>query len=426
MLQRERIEKDLPIHQPRPSSAPLVLSGIRVLDFTQFISGPLGTQVLADLGAEVIKIEPPGGDNFRFYPPIDPELPKQGAPFLWTNRNKRSVAVDLKNAEGAALVRQLVAEADVLVENFSTGVMERFGLGYEECVALNPRLVYCSVSAYGRTGKYADRLGFDSIVMAESGFTSMNGYPDRDPVRSGSAVIDISTGLMASNGILAALLARHQTGQGQFVDIAMMDSALTMVGYAAMQVLCSGSERNRSANVNQEVAPAGMFRAQDKLFVINCGTTKMFQQLFREFGRSDIADDPAFQTNVQRVKNRETIERIAQENFLQRPWAEWKPLLHAAGIPAGDVRTLSEALMSDEARERGLVTRIPHAKAGWLPNVALPLRMSATPMADPIAAPALGEHTSQVLMELLHLAPEELRRLGDAGTIFQDPLHGRG
>jgi crotonobetainyl-CoA:carnitine CoA-transferase CaiB-like acyl-CoA transferase len=299
MLQRERIASTLPAHKPRDPAQPHALAGVRVLDFTQFVSGPMGTLILADLGAEVIKIESAkGGDNFRKYPPIDPDLPTQGAPFLWTNRNKRSVAIDLKQPEGVALVRSMVAHADVLVENFSTGVMDRFGLGYEACAQRNPRLIYCSVSAYGRTGPFADRLGFDSIVMAESGFTSMSGYPDRDPVRAGPAVIDISTGLMAGNAILAALLARATTGRGQFVDVGMIDSAMTMLGYAAMQALCSGSERERSANVNLEAAPAGMFRAKDKLFVINCGTTAMFQQLFRAFGRPDVAEDPQLQTPV--------------------------------------------------------------------------------------------------------------------------------
>jgi crotonobetainyl-CoA:carnitine CoA-transferase CaiB-like acyl-CoA transferase len=424
MLQRERIEQSLPPHQLRPKDSPVALPGIRVIDFTQFVSGPMGTQILADFGADVIKIEPPSGDSFRRYPPLDPDLPTQGAPFLWTNRNKRSVAIDLKQPEGQALVRELIVQADVLVENFSTGVMERFGLGYETCAALNPKLVYCAISAYGRTGRFADRLGFDSIVMAESGFTSMNGYPDRDPVRSGSAVIDISTGLMAGNAILAALMARHHTGKGQFVDIAMMDCALTMVGYAAMQVLCSGTERERCANMNLEASPAGMFRSSDKLFVINCGTTPMFQQLFRAFGREDIAADPELQTAVQRVRSRERIERIAQENFIQRPWVEWKTLLHEAGIPAGEVRSLSEGLMSEEAQERMMVTRVPHEKAGWLPNVALPFKLSGTPMVDPVAAPALGEHTAQVLSELLNLDETEIHRLKCAGILAGGADHG--
>ena len=421
MLQRETIEKVLPPHEPRPADRPLPLAGIRVIDFTQFVSGPMGTLILADLGADVIKIEAPmGGDSFRKYPPIDPGLPSQGAPFLWANRNKRSVAVDLKSSEGVSLVRQLVATADVLVENFSTGVMDRLGLGHDTCSAENPGLVYCSVSAYGRTGRFAGRLGFDSIVMAESGFTSMNGYPDRDPVRSGSAVIDISTGLMAGNAILAALLARTGTGKGQFVEVAMIDSAMTMVGYAGMQVLCSGVERERCANMNLEASPAGMFRASDKLFVINCGTTPMFQQLFRLFGRADIADDADLQTASQRVKVRDRIERIAQENFLQRPWAEWKPLLQQAGIPAGEVRSLSEGLVSDEVLERGLVTRIPHEKAGWLPNIALPFRLTDTPMADPVAAPALGEHTAEVLRQILHLQDSDIERLRNAGVLGKE------
>ncbi len=421
MLQRERIQENFPPHVARPEGKPLPLGGIRVIDFTQFVSGPMGTLILADLGADVIKIESPaGGDSFRKYPPIDPDLPTQGAPFLWTNRNKRSVAIDLKTEAGVELVKRLVAEADVLVENFSTGVMDRLGLGYEVCAKENPRLIYCAVSAYGREGRFADRLGFDSIVMAESGFTSMNGYPDRDPVRSGSAVIDISTGLMAGNAILAALFARTSTGRGQFVEVAMIDSAMTMTGYAAMQVMCSGVERERCANLNLEASPAGMFRASDKLFVINCGTTGMFQKLFRLFGRSDIAEDPALQTAVQRVAARPTIERIAQEHFITRPFSEWKVLLKDAGIPAGEVRSLAEGLNSAEVKDRQLVSRIPHAKAGWLPNLALPLRLRDTPMADPVAAPALGEHTDEVLSGLLQLSSDDIRRLRSEGVLGKE------
>jgi len=418
MLQRERIDQTLPEHPQRPADRPTPLQGLRVIDFTQFVSGPMATLILGDLGAEVIKIESPdGGDSFRRYPPIDPALPTQGAPFMWTNRNKRSVAIDLKSAEGSSIVRQLIEKADVVVENFSTGVMERLGLGYERLAESNPRLVYCSVSAYGREGRFADRLGFDSIVMAESGFTSMNGYPDRDPVRSGSAVIDISTGMMAGNAILAALLARGITGKGQRVEVAMIDAAMTMVGYAAMQVLCSGTERERCANMNLEASPAGMFRASDRLFVINCGTTKMFRELFLLFGRPDIAEHPELQLASQRVAARAEIERVAQEHFIRRPWSEWKSLLQQAGIPAGEVRSLSEGLHSEEVRERGLVTRIPHPTVGWLPNVALPFRFADTPMAAPGAPPALGEHTDEVLQELLGLGLPEIGRLRASGTL---------
>jgi crotonobetainyl-CoA:carnitine CoA-transferase CaiB-like acyl-CoA transferase len=222
---------------------------------------------------------------------------------------------------------------------------------------------------------------------------------------------------MAGNAIQAALLARHRTGRGQFVEVAMIDSAMTMVGYAAMQVLRSGVERERCANMNLEAAPAGMFRAADGLFVINCGTTPMFQRLFELFGRPDIAADPGLQVASQRVARRVELEGIAQEHFLRQPWQAWKRLLHEAGIPAGEVRSLSQALHADEVRERGLVGRIPHPVAGWLPNVALPFRLSDTPMADPVAAPALGEHTTEVLAGLLGIGDDEIARLRAAGTV---------
>ena len=418
MLNKERIFQELPPHVPRLAEAPSPLQGMRVVDFTQFVSGPMATLILADLGAEVVKIESPtGGDSFRKYPPVDKQLPTQGAPFLWTNRNKRSVALDLKTPEGVAIARQMIAKADVVVENFSKGVMDRLGLGYEVCSKENSQLVYCSISAYGRSGAFSERLGFDSIVMAESGFTSMNGYPDRNPVRSASAVIDISTGLMAGNTILAALLARQKIGKGQWVEVSMIDSSMTMVGYAAMQTLCTWIERERCGNINTEASPAGMFKAEDQLFVINCGTTKMFQQLFIMFGRSDIAHNPELQLAVERLKNREMLERVAQDHFSTRPWSEWKELFQEHGIPAGEVRTLSEGLTSQEIRERGLVSRIPHKTVGWLPNVALPFRLSETPMVDPVAAPELGEHSRQVLAEWLGLGDAELEKLETQGVL---------
>ncbi len=417
MPTRESIAATLPGHAPRPAARPTPLQGIRVVDFTQFVSGPMATLVLADMGAEVVKVETPGkGDDFRKYPPIDAALPDRGAPFLWANRNKKSVALDLKSEAGRELARRLIAQADVVVENFSTGVMARFGLDPERCIADNPRLVYCSVSAYGRTGAFADRLGFDSIVMAESGFTSMNGYPDRDPVRCASAVIDISTGLMAANAILGALVARGATGRGQFVEVAMIDSAMVMTGYASMQYLMSGVERQRCANLNMEAAPAGMFRARDALFVINCGTTAMFRQLFGLIGRPDVADDPALQTARERVQARERIEAIAQEAFVREPWAHWRDLFREAGLPAGEVRSLSQALAAPEVVDRGLVTRIPDPAGGWLPNLAPPFRYSDTPVADPVAAPALGEHTEAVLREALGLDAEAIAALRARGA----------
>ena len=288
----DTLADEFPPYRPRPAGAPLALEGVRVVDFSHFIAGPLATMFLADLGADVIKIEPPGrGDDLRYYPPVLPELPDQGGPFLWGNRSKRSVALDLKNPQGLALARELALRSDVLVENFSTGVMPRFGLGPDELRAANPKLVYCSISAYGREGPFADRPGFDPVVQAESGFVSMNGYPDRQGVRASAAVMDISTAMMVSNAVLAALLARTRLGHGQVVEVGLFDTGLLMTGWAPMQHLLTGRAPQRTGNTSVDTCPSGVFDASDQSFYINCGNSKIFQRLMSQVvGRPDSAD----------------------------------------------------------------------------------------------------------------------------------------
>lgn len=419
MFQTERLESLLPEYLLREPTAPLPLQGIRVLDFSHFLAGPFATMVLADMGAEVIKVESPiTGDNFRYYPPIDARLPKQGAPYLWGNRNKRSVALNLKTEAGRQLAKELVAQADVLVENFSTGVMERFDLGYEACAELNSRLIYCSVSAYGRKGRFAGRSGFDPVAQAESGFMEMNGYPDRPGVRSGAAVMDISTGSMASNAILGALLARYNTGKGQFVEVALFDTAAVMSGFAVMQYLVSGNVPGRHGNTSPDSSPSGLFKASDKEFIINCGTTDLFQRLFRDvIGRPDIADDPGFHERAERLARRAELFAILEEAFEQHPWSYWGPRLLEAGVPSGVVRNVAEAVESEEARERGLFSRIPHPELGWLPNISSPFRFSETPVRDPSPPPAVGEHTISILKEVLGYDDTTISALLDQGVI---------
>jgi hypothetical protein len=270
----ENLEADFPEHKRRASGAPHALDGIRVVDFSHFIAGPLATMILADMGAEVIKVEAPvRGDDARRYPPMHPQL-DQGAPFVWSNRNKKSIALDLKSPQGLALARDLVCRADVLVENFSSGVMRRLGLDHETCLALNPRLVYCSVAAYSREGAFADRFGFDPIAQAESGFVSMNGYPDREGVRALSPVMDISTAMMVGNAVLGALLARERLGRGQRVEVSLFDTAVLMTGYATMQSLFTGKEPQRSGNTAPDTCPSGAFRASDRTFYINSGNDR--------------------------------------------------------------------------------------------------------------------------------------------------------
>lgn len=426
MFDQQRIDS-LPIHQSTPSRAAPALKGLRVIDFTHFVAGPLSTQTLADFGADVIKVEAPErGEDFRHYPTVDPAIPAQGGPFIWANRNKKSLALDMKSEAGLKIAKELIAQADVLVENFSSGVMDRFGLDYAACAKLNPRLVYCSISAYGRDGRYADRLGFDPIAQAESGFISMNGYGDRQGVRTGAAVMDVATAMSATNAILLALMARTRDGVGQKVEVALFDTAILMTGFGAMQHLTTGYEPKRNGNVSPDTCPSGVFQSQDKPFYINCGNDKIFQRLFEQvLGRPDLAYDPVLSQRVKRLEQRESIFQIMDEAFAKQPWSHWAPLLRAANVPHGQVKTLGEALASDEARSRGLVTRIPHPVKGWIPNIASPLRLERTPAVAPFAAPAVGEHTEEVLRETLGYDDDRIEQLqaqGAFGAVSADAV----
>ena len=420
MFDQERIDA-LPRHQATVAGAAPALAGLRVVDFTHFVAGPMATMTLADFGAEVVKIEAPKkGDDFRHYPPLDPQLEAQGAPYIWTNRNKKSLALDMKSEGGLAVAKALIAQADVLVENFSTGVMDRFGLDYATCAELNPALVYCSVSAYGREGPYADRLGFDPIAQAESGFISMNGYSDREGVRTGAAVMDVATAMAATNAILLALMARAKDGLGQYVEVALFDTAIVMTGFGAMQHLTTGYQPSRNGNVSPDTCPSGVFMSSDKPFYINCGNDKIFQRLFEQvLERPDLAHDAELSQRNHRLRRREEIFSIMNEAFALQPWDYWAPRLRAANVPHGQVRTLGEALASDEARSRGIVTRIPHPVKGWIPNIAPPVRLARTPAVEPKAAPGVGADTQEVLRDVLRYDADRiatLRALGAFGS----------
>ncbi|GJH27026.1 CaiB/BaiF CoA-transferase family protein [Caballeronia novacaledonica] len=418
------IEKDFPAHRPRPEHAELALQGIRIIDFTHFIAGPFATMILADMGAEVIKVEAPGrGDDFRQYPPIVPAF-GGGVPYAWTNRNKRSIALDLKTSDGLALARELISKADVVVENFSTGVIERLGLGYETWRESNPGLIFCSVSAYGRKGAFADRLGFDPIAQAESGFISMNGYPDREGVRALSPVMDISTAMMACNAILGALVSRARTGKGQSVEVALFDNAVLMTGYAPLQQLYTGNEPTRPGNTSPDTCPSGVFKATDRSFLINCGNTQIFQRLMTQVvDLPQVAADPAYATNKDRVAKRESLFALLQDAFSQHPWSYWQTRMREANVPCGELRTVGEAIRAPEARDREIVTRIPHPELGWVPNVALPIRYSGTPLADPVPAPRVGENTNDVLSEWLGYDHERIQGLAEAGAFGAASIH---
>lgn len=424
MFQTSKVSLDeFPAHPKRALGAETPLQGLRVLDFTHFVAGPFATLMLGEMGADVIKVEKPfRGDDFRHYPPSDERLGGEGCPFIWTNRNKQSITVDFKTSGGLQVIKDLIAKSDVLVENFSTGVMDRYGLSYDDCKAINPRLVYCSIAAYSRNGKFSDRLGFDPVIQAESGFIDTTGYPDRDGTRTAASTMDIATAMMACNSILAAHIATVRTGVGQYVEVSLYDTGMTMIGFQAMQHLFNGVDSTRFGNTSPDTAPTGVFHASDASFYISSSNTNIFQRLFDQVaGRPDIAFDPELQHRNARLDRREWLFEVLEEIFGQHPWAHWAPLLRKAGVAAGKIRSVAEALRAPETQDRQLVTTIPHPSAGRIPNIGLPFRFYGTPLAHPVAAPLLGQHTSSVLENLLHYSPERVAKLESEGVFGCNP-----
>jgi len=389
--------RSLPVQaDAHPTCAPL--HGLRVLDFTHYIAGPLASMTLADLGATVIKIEPPDGDRFRAYPPHDAAAAVEGAPYLWANRNKLGLTVDLKHPEGKRAIDALLETADVLVENYATGVMDRLGLGHAVVRARHPALVYCSISAYGRTGPLAARPGFDSVVQGESGFADMNGYADRDGVRSASPIMDIATALLASNGILAALLQRQSTGVGRHVEVSLYHSALFMTGYASMQTLCSGAAPSRHGNTSPDTCPTGVFTCRDTKFFLHCGNTQIFQRLMTQVvHRQDLAERADYQTAAGRMADRDFLFTMLTQAFAAQPWDALRSAFARARVPAGEVRDLKSALLSSESQAQQIVQRIAHPTLGWVPNVRTPIHLDGLPPTQAQAAPTHGQHTAHVL-----------------------------
>ncbi|ABE29395.1 coA-transferase III family protein [Paraburkholderia xenovorans LB400] len=400
------------------------LLGLRVIDFTHFVAGPYATMLLADLGAEVIKIEnPERGDEFRHYPPYSEKLNGEGSPFLWVNRNKKSLAVNMKSTHGLRIVKELIRGADIVVENFSRGVMERFGLDYETVSSDNPGLIFCSVSAYGDGGTGTTRVGFDPIAQAESGFMSLNGYADREGVRAGASVIDISTAMMASNAILAAVVERQRTGKGQRVETSLYATAMTMIGYAPSQTLMDPDwVSTRHGNSSPDTAPTGVYYASDGPIYIACTSTAIYQRLFTLIGREDLANDASLIVKKNRLAARDQLNTALNAVLATNTVEHWMPRLLAARIPAGPVRTIAEAIRSPEAEELNIVSWIAHPTAGKVPNIRLPITLSRSPLAAPVAAPALGQHTRYVLRHTLGYDEGQIDMLERAGAFGESGL----
>lgn len=407
----------LPPHRPRPPNAPKALDGLKVVDFTRMLAGPFATQQLADLGADVVKIETPGsGDDSRQY--TTTSLGGECAFFLSTNRNKRSVTLDLKNPAGQEIARRLITRADILVENFSNGVMERLGLGYEALSAENPRLIYCSVSGYGRDEPAAvPRRAYDAMLQAGSGFMSLTGEPDRMPMRAQVPIIDTASALMATNAILGAVIARERLGRGQSIEVALIDVAVAILTIYGTSYLISGETIARSGNTAPQTAPSDAYCTADRPIFLTCGNNPMFRRMVVEgLGRPDIADDPAFGSNADRVRNRDKLTAVLQDVFMARPAADWIRILSTIGVPVSPVSTVAEAMASEDVTRRRILSEVPHPTAGSVPNVRSPFCMSLTPPADPVAPPLLGQHTREVLAADLGVDDETFDRFAARGA----------
>ncbi len=392
----------LPPPVRRPANAPLALEGIRVLDFTRYLSGPVGTMFLADMGADVIKVEhPDGGDEARKLPAFT--AGGVGSVFLYGNRNKRSITLDLNRPQAQQVVLDLVAKVDVVVENFLPGVMDRVGLSYERLAQINPRLIYCSVSAFGREGKFARRPGYDQIAQAESGFISLSGEADGQPQKSASPVMDISTGMMTSSAILGALMARERgRAAGQFVEVCLYDTAVFMTGQYGMNYLVTGQAPQRHGNGSRTAEPTGLFEASDGPLYLSCPTDRSFQSLARRvLEMPELIEDERFATTTARCQHRTALHALLITAFARRGKEEWLDLALQASVPLGVVRTVPETMSSDVMQVRRLVSQIDAGERGMVPNIAAPMRFGATPLRDPQAAPALGQDTHDVLRELL-------------------------
>ncbi len=372
-----------------------VLSDVVVIDLSRVLAGPHCTMILGDLGATVIKVEQPGkGDDTRHFGP--PYIAGESAYYLGLNRNKQSILLDFSTPEGKERLLNLLSTATVLVENFRPGALERQGLGYEALRAINPGLIYCSISGYGQTGPYALRPGYDFVAQAESGLMSVTGEIDGDPQRVGSPVGDVSAGVYACIAILAALRVRDRTGKGQHIDISLLETTMSLLSNVASNYLISGEEAPRLGNGHPNIVPYQAFHTRDGYVVVSCGNDRLYQALCQLLEREDLATDPRFATNPQRVRNREQLVPALQEEFLHRSTEEWLPELRAAGIPCGPINTVSQIFHDPHIQARDFVWECEHPTAGRIKLSGSPIHFSETPTRLYKAPPLLGEDDDKV------------------------------
>jgi len=399
------------------------LSHVKVLDLSRVLAGPWAGQNLADLGAEVIKVERPkvGDDSRGFGPPwVKDDTGKDtrdSAYFTSANRGKKSTTVNLSSPAGQAIVRELARGSDVLIENYKFGDLGRYGLGYEDLKAVNPRLIYCSVTGFGQTGPYRERPGYDFMIQGMGGMMSVTGEPGGEPMRAGVPVADIITGMYASIAICAALAHRAQSGIGQHLDLALLDSQIALLAYQNTNYFATGKPPSRIGNLHPNIVPYQPFRTADGEVIIACGNDNLYRRFCEAAGCPELAGDARFATNGKRVENRVELTRLLQGIFAKRPTQDWLELLEAAGVPNGPINNVAQVFEEPQVRARGVRVELDHPVAGKLPTVASPMRFSGTPVEHRLAPPLLGQHTEEILRERLGRSAAQIAALRAEGVI---------
>jgi len=391
------------------------LKGIRVLDLTRVLAGPYCAMLLGDMGAEVIKVEEPGkGDDTRGWPPF---AGGESTYFMSVNRNKKSITLNLKAPEGRDILKKLAKKSDVLLENFRSGTMEKLGLGYGTLAKLNPKLVYCAISGFGESGPEAHRGGYDLIVQAESGVMDLTGFADGPPVKVGNSIADLVAGMSGAHGVTLALLARQRTKRGQKVEIAMLDVMAALLTYQAGMYLNAGRKPARRGNEHPSIVPYEVFKAADAYLVIGAANDSLWERCCAALERPDLAKEPRYATVASRVEHRAALVPTLNEVLGTRPAEDWLKRLEAAGVPAGRIRTVPEVCESEHLKARGMVVALPHAKAGSVKMMGVPMRLHGTPGRATSAPPVLGGDTESVLMRVLGLRRTAVARLRAAGVV---------
>ena len=407
---------------PQPDgNRPPPLNGVRVLDLSRVLAGPWAGQLLADLGADVIKVERPGaGDDTRSWgPPYlrdeDGRDTAEAAYFLCANRNKRSVTIDMAKPEGQALIRQLAQQVDVVLENFKVGGLQQYGLDYEQLAALNPRLVYCSITGFGQTGPYAQRPGYDFLIQGMGGLMSVTGRGDDEvgagPQKVGVALTDITTGLYATIAVQAALAERERSGRGQHIDLALLDVQIACMASQASNYLAGGVVPRRMGNAHPNIVPYEDFPTADGDMILAVGNDQQFARFCIIAGHPEWPEDPRFATNPARVANRAVLVPMLRQATVMRTTAEWIAALEAGGVPCGPINRMDQVFADPQVQARGMHIALPHPLAGTVPLVANPIRLSGSPASYRHAPPLLGQHTGEVLSEWLGLDAATLAAL---------------